>query len=163
MKILVDEINLGSQQQSKGIDQISRTIHEMEKVTQGTASNAEESAAAAEQLTAQSQSVMEIVDHLNALVGVSASSYSCLRSNIHRISTNGARKPPAFRQALRSMKGAVHLASVPKLAVRTSVRPASNVSSFPLDDREFKEFLARVALPCGPEDEPDATPPPTKP
>jgi methyl-accepting chemotaxis protein len=142
MKILVDEINLGSQEQSKGIDQISRTIHEMEKVTQSTAANAEESAAAAEQLTAQSQSVMEIVDHLNALVGVSASSsnFSGLRSNIHRIPTNGTRKPPAFRQALRSMQSAVHLASVPKLTVRTSVRPASNLSSFPLDDREFKEF-----------------------
>ncbi len=142
MKILVDEINLGSQEQSKGIDQISRTIHEMEKVTQSTAANAEESAAAAEQLTAQSQSVIEIVDHLNTLVGVSASSsnFSGLRSNIHRISTNGTRKPPAFRQALRSMQGAAHLASVPKLAVRTSVRPASNLSSFPLDDREFKEF-----------------------
>ena len=142
MKILVDEINLGSQEQSKGIDQISRTIHEMEKVTQSTAANAEESAAAAQQLTAQSQSVMEIVHHLNALVGVSASpsNDNSLGSNPHRLATNGAGKPPAFRQALRSMKGAVHLAGLPQLAVRTTVRRPSNVSSFPLDDREFKEF-----------------------
>jgi methyl-accepting chemotaxis protein len=142
MKMLVDEINVGSQEQSKGIDQIARAIHEMERVTQSTAANAEQSAAAAEQLTAQSQSVKEIVDHLNALVGVSASSSSHpgLGSSIYRISTNSPGKPPAFRQALSGMKGAVHLASVPKLAVRTSLKPANNFSTFPLDDREFKEF-----------------------
>jgi methyl-accepting chemotaxis protein len=69
MKTLVDEINLGSQEQSRGIDQVSNAIRQMEKVTQSTAANAEQSAAAAEQLTAQSKSVKDIVEHLNALVG----------------------------------------------------------------------------------------------
>jgi len=69
MKLLVDEINLGSQEQSKGIDQVSRSIHEMEKVTQSNAASAEQSAAAAEELTAQSQSVRDIVNHLTSLVG----------------------------------------------------------------------------------------------
>jgi methyl-accepting chemotaxis protein len=41
----------------------------MEQITQGNAASAEETAAAAEQLTAQSHSVKEIVEHLTSLVG----------------------------------------------------------------------------------------------
>jgi methyl-accepting chemotaxis protein len=72
MKTLVDQINDGSQEQSRGIDQVTRSIRQMEVVTQGNAASAEQSAAAAEQLTAQSESVKEIVNTLNALVGVSS-------------------------------------------------------------------------------------------
>jgi methyl-accepting chemotaxis protein len=72
MKELVDEINLGSQEQSRGVGQISKAIQQMEQVTQGTAASAEETAAAAEQLTAQSHSVKEIVNHLTSLVGTGA-------------------------------------------------------------------------------------------
>jgi methyl-accepting chemotaxis protein len=69
MKILIDEISLGSQEQSKGIGQISSSIHQMEKVTQGNAAAAEQTASAAQQLTAQSNSVQEVVDQLTAMVG----------------------------------------------------------------------------------------------
>jgi methyl-accepting chemotaxis protein len=53
IKVLVDEINLGSVEQSGGIDQISRAIAQIEQVTQSSAANAEQSASAAEQLNAQ--------------------------------------------------------------------------------------------------------------
>ena len=67
MKQLVDEINLGSQDQSRGLDQIARAVHRMESVTQSNAAAAEQSAAAAEQLTAQSNSVKTLVARLMAL------------------------------------------------------------------------------------------------
>jgi hypothetical protein len=67
MKVLVDEINVGSQDQSKGIDRISRSIHEMEQVTQNNAAAAEETAAAAEELTAQAGVIRGIVEQLAAL------------------------------------------------------------------------------------------------
>jgi methyl-accepting chemotaxis protein len=69
MKVLVDEINLGSQEQSRGVDQIARSLQQMEQITQGNAAGAEEAASAAEQLTAQSHSVKDIVEHLTSLVG----------------------------------------------------------------------------------------------
>jgi methyl-accepting chemotaxis protein len=72
MKVLVDEINLGSQEQSRGVDQIARSIQQMEQITQGNAASAEQTAAAAEQLTAQSHSVKDIVEHLTSLVGTGA-------------------------------------------------------------------------------------------
>jgi methyl-accepting chemotaxis protein/methyl-accepting chemotaxis protein-1 (serine sensor receptor) len=68
VKVLVDEVSLGSEEQSRSIDQIGRAIHQMEQVTQTTAANAEESAAAAEELNAQSEAMKEIVERLRAMV-----------------------------------------------------------------------------------------------
>jgi len=67
MKVLVDEIDVGSQEQSKGITQISRSIHEMEQITQSNAAAAKETAAAAQELTAQAGVIRGIVGQLAAL------------------------------------------------------------------------------------------------
>jgi methyl-accepting chemotaxis protein len=68
IKLLVDEINLGSVEQSSGIDQISRAITQMEQVTQSSAANAEESAAAAEELNAQAEQMKDVVGTLRSMV-----------------------------------------------------------------------------------------------
>ena len=68
IKTLVDEVNLGSQEQARGIEQIVKAITQMEQVTQKTAANAEESASAAEELTAQSETVKDVVGRLTAMV-----------------------------------------------------------------------------------------------
>ncbi|MCC6345534.1 MAG: MCP four helix bundle domain-containing protein [Bryobacterales bacterium] len=69
VKTLVDEVNLGSEEQARGIDQIGKAITQMEQVTQKTAANAEESASAAEELNAQSETLKSIVERLTAMVG----------------------------------------------------------------------------------------------
>jgi methyl-accepting chemotaxis protein/methyl-accepting chemotaxis protein-1 (serine sensor receptor) len=69
VKTLVDEVNLGSQEQARGIEQIGKAIAQMEQVTQKTAANAEESASAAEELTAQSETLKDIVGRLTTMVG----------------------------------------------------------------------------------------------
>jgi methyl-accepting chemotaxis protein/methyl-accepting chemotaxis protein-1 (serine sensor receptor) len=66
---LVDHVNLSSQEQVRGIEQVTKAINQMEQVTQTTAANAEEGAAAAQELTAQSEGVREIVEKLVAMVG----------------------------------------------------------------------------------------------
>lgn len=68
IKVLVDEINLGSVEQSSGIDQISRAIVQMEQVTQSSAANAEQSAAAAEQLNVQAEHMKDVVETMRAMV-----------------------------------------------------------------------------------------------
>jgi methyl-accepting chemotaxis protein len=68
-KTLVDEVQLGSQEQARGIEQVAKTISQMESVTQQTAASAEESAAAGEELSAQANTLREVVDQLGALVG----------------------------------------------------------------------------------------------
>ncbi len=66
---LVAEIAAASQEQTKGVEQINRAVAEMDKVTQRTASNAEESAASAEELSSQAARTLEIVNELMRLVG----------------------------------------------------------------------------------------------
>jgi len=72
VKVLVDEVNIGSQEQANGIEEIARSLTEIDKVTQGNAAAAEESASASEQMSAQAQSLAQIVDELRAMVGAAA-------------------------------------------------------------------------------------------
>jgi methyl-accepting chemotaxis protein/methyl-accepting chemotaxis protein-1 (serine sensor receptor) len=69
IKVLVDDVNMGSQEQARGIEQIGKALTQMEHVTQKTAANAEECASAAEELNAQSVTLKGIVERLNTLVG----------------------------------------------------------------------------------------------
>jgi len=69
VKTLVDEVNLGSQEQARGIEEIGTAIAQMEQVTQQVAAGAEESAAASEELHAQSETLRGVVESLAAMVG----------------------------------------------------------------------------------------------
>ena len=66
---LAGEIATASQEQSEGINQISKAVSTMDTVTQQNAANAEELAAASEELTAQAESLKTIVGELAAQVG----------------------------------------------------------------------------------------------
>jgi methyl-accepting chemotaxis protein/methyl-accepting chemotaxis protein-1 (serine sensor receptor) len=68
VKVLVDEMHMGSQEQARGIDQIRMAIAQMEQLTQTTAASAEESAAAAVELNSQSESMKAIAAGLMAIV-----------------------------------------------------------------------------------------------
>jgi methyl-accepting chemotaxis protein len=76
IKVLVDEINLGSVEQSRGIDQISKAVTQMEQVTQSSAANAEESAAAAEELNSQAETMKDVIESLRAMVDGSSSRHA---------------------------------------------------------------------------------------
>jgi methyl-accepting chemotaxis protein len=65
----VAEIATASQQQSQGIGQVNTAVGQMDQVTQSSASNAEETAAAAEELNAQARAMHENVVELLRLVG----------------------------------------------------------------------------------------------
>ena len=69
VRTLVDEVKQGSQEQTRGIEQISHAITQIDQVTQQNAANAEESAAAAAQLTAQSEALRDSIQRLVAMVG----------------------------------------------------------------------------------------------
>jgi methyl-accepting chemotaxis protein/methyl-accepting chemotaxis protein-1 (serine sensor receptor) len=69
VKMLVDDVDTGSREQARGMEQIGNSIVQMEQLTQSAASSAEESAAAAEQLATQSRTMKDIVAELAAMVG----------------------------------------------------------------------------------------------
>ncbi len=83
---LVGEVAAASEEQSRGIDQISQAVADMDKVTQQTAANAEESASASEEMNGQARAMTHIVDDLLALTGA-------------RGSGEGSKAPSAFEPA----------------------------------------------------------------
>ncbi|MEO7425122.1 MAG: methyl-accepting chemotaxis protein [Fibrobacteria bacterium] len=64
---LISEVSAASQEQTKGISQITTAVDQMDKVTQSTAASAEESASASEELFAQAK---ELGDMVIVLVGI---------------------------------------------------------------------------------------------
>ena len=69
IKELANEVHVGSQEQARGIEQISRSVAQMQQVTQSTAASAEESASAGEEMSAQAHSLHDAVGRLKVLVG----------------------------------------------------------------------------------------------
>ncbi len=65
---LVADIDVASKEQSQGITQVLTAVSQMDKVTQGNAANAEESAAAAEELNSQAEALDGAVAELKRLV-----------------------------------------------------------------------------------------------
>jgi len=68
VKVLVDQVNSGSREQSRGIEQVSNSIQQMNVVTQSNAASSEENAAASQQLAAQAESMKAIARDLRVLV-----------------------------------------------------------------------------------------------
>jgi len=66
---LIDEVSVGSQEQSHGAQEISRALSRIEQVTQQTAAGAEQGAAAAQELNNQSESLHGVIANLGELVG----------------------------------------------------------------------------------------------
>jgi methyl-accepting chemotaxis protein/methyl-accepting chemotaxis protein-1 (serine sensor receptor) len=69
VKALVDDVNLGSQEQTRGIEQVAKAIAHVEVVTQSNAASAEVGAAAAAELNAHSQTWNAMVDRFATMVG----------------------------------------------------------------------------------------------
>jgi methyl-accepting chemotaxis protein len=69
VKTLVEEVHIGSSEQTRGLEQMNKAIAQMEQTTQTNAATAEQSASAAEQLNAQSETVRAAIESLNQLLG----------------------------------------------------------------------------------------------
>jgi methyl-accepting chemotaxis protein/methyl-accepting chemotaxis protein-1 (serine sensor receptor) len=69
VKMLVDEVNAGSQEQTRGFEQIAKALVNMEQVTQSAAATTEESASSSEELSAMAESLRDVVNRLGTMVG----------------------------------------------------------------------------------------------
>lgn len=66
---LIDEIAAASEEQARGINQISEAMEAVDRVVQKAASSAEESAAASEEMNSQAEQMKHFVIELQAVVG----------------------------------------------------------------------------------------------
>ena len=60
---------MGSQEQARGIAGISKSIAEMDRVTQANAASAEQSASASQEMSAQAEALQNIAQELRTMVG----------------------------------------------------------------------------------------------
>ena len=147
---LVSEIAAASQEQAQGIDQVNTAVSQMDKVTQQNAANAEESASASEELSAQAESMKEIVGQLVAMVGGRGSQSRSegagparpgapgnIESRLHAVSTLKS-KPRSFGKS----DEVLHKIASPSGKNRSQKTSLSAKSAIPLegDQDSLKEF-----------------------
>ena len=141
MKLLVDEINLGSIEQARGIDQITRSITDIEQTTQSSAASAQESAGAAQQLNAQAHTMEDVVERLTIMVDGASSTRTTIARP--RPVSSTAKRPTTIKKAVprpvsvTRIKSAISFQSTASSAPRSATAVAEE--SFPMDD-DFKEF-----------------------
>lgn len=66
---LISEISAASHEQAQGTEQVNKAVGEMDKVVQGNAASAEETASASRQLDSQAAGLKELVGTLLAIIG----------------------------------------------------------------------------------------------
>ncbi|MDI9569644.1 MAG: methyl-accepting chemotaxis protein [Pseudomonadota bacterium] len=133
---LVDEIATASEEQAHGISQVNLAVGEMEKLTQTTAANAEESAAASEELNAQAEQMKVYVRDLIQVVGGRSDEASAAV----RAASLGGRADGGRR------RGPVH-AALPAPTTKTGKRgflrtkgKSSPEEVIPMKNEDFKDF-----------------------
>jgi methyl-accepting chemotaxis protein len=104
MNSLVSEIANASEEQDKGISQLTTAVQQMDKVTQSNAANAEETASASEELNAHASVLKETVVDLMSLVRSDAAAQAGHTAASTHVSTYAAPHPAA-----KSAKGGTHL------------------------------------------------------
>jgi methyl-accepting chemotaxis protein len=97
MNELVSEIATSSKEQSQGLAQVGNAMTQMDGVTQANAGGAEETASAAEEMKAQSATMLENVNELLRLVGGSATESTGEVVPAKRLSPPASRPAPANR------------------------------------------------------------------
>jgi methyl-accepting chemotaxis protein len=140
VKTLADEVNLGSQEQTRGMDQIAQAISRMEQVTQQTAASAEASASASEQLSSHASTMRVAAARLRAMVdgGALDNLRSAPQANRQASPASSGSKPAAAnpkKSHFRVSKGIPAMKSPPSKPPTPSER-----DDFPPDGGEFREF-----------------------
>lgn len=101
IKILAGEVHVGSQEQARGIEQIAKAVAQMQRVTQSTASSAEQSASAGEEMSAQATGLNNAAKLLHGLIG-GADRLQSRSSHVSRASDGSLRGLPA-RQHVQAL------------------------------------------------------------
>jgi methyl-accepting chemotaxis protein/methyl-accepting chemotaxis protein-1 (serine sensor receptor) len=139
VKVLVDEVKQGSEEQARGIRQIAKAISHMEQVTQKSAASAEASASAGQQMSAQAETLRQVAEQLQAMVGSEdsrARHHAKSRGSTHRVAEETGSKNAKMFGGLKTAQAVVSRHRGPNGAEQPRVAAAD---SFPLDE-DFKEF-----------------------
>lgn len=140
---LVAEIATASQEQAEGINQISKAVADLDRVTQQNAASAEESASTAEEMSTQTVHLKSMVRDLVILIQGTAASLEEATSPsdrarsalIQEITSRRAVKPVLPARVQASERPAIKRSAS---GVSSTVRKPEEV--IPFDDSSFKDF-----------------------
>ena len=138
VKTLVDEVNLGSQEQARGIQQISKAIAQMDQVTQGTAASAEEGASASQELSAQAEAMGHAVRKLSRMVGDTGQAHVRPTVAVHA-PVIAKPKPIAIPMSVRASASPAFRAPRPPVSQPASLQPVALAES-PTDAQFLESF-----------------------
>ncbi len=135
---LVAEVSSASREQNQGISQVNTAVGQMDKVTQSNAANAEESAAAAEELNAQAYAMKNSVTELLSLVdGNGASKGAAIATNTTApvARSKGIRPTASPVKRTTTIQGNGHRTDTPVLSTTATARR----NQIPMEG-DFKDF-----------------------
>ncbi|GMT48654.1 MAG: hypothetical protein IEMM0008_0193 [bacterium] len=141
LKELMDEVSTSSQEQSRGIEQITETVASLSTVTQNNSATSEESATASDVMNAQATSLMGVVSDLVSLVGQNGGSNG--KSNgFHNGSSNG--RNLLVQDHPDEKKNLLKRIQQPLGHRKDGVTFAVHGKDFPMDeevdDKDFRDF-----------------------
>ncbi|ATC64055.1 hypothetical protein CMV30_08880 [Nibricoccus aquaticus] len=150
---LIAEIAVASQEQSQGIDQVSRAVSDMDQVTQANAATAEETSAAANELSSQAAQLKGIINELTHMVSgnktATEASAAPAQPEAAPVEVAAASAPkPAARPARAAAKAArpapararhVETAANGSAPVKNSIPNRNGHEAASSDDRFFKD------------------------
>ena len=133
---LISEIAAASVEQAQGIGQVSKAVNEMDKVVQQNAADAEESASASEEMSAQAVTMRGVVQELVAVIGGGGHDGRQMPRN-DDAGTAGTGRP---KRPLLDMKTTLGRAGRFAGGRGRHAKAARPDEVIPLDDSEFKDF-----------------------
>ncbi|WP_374000645.1 methyl-accepting chemotaxis protein [Bdellovibrio bacteriovorus] len=102
---LNSEIATGSQEQSHGLEQISKAMNQLDQATQGNAASSEEVAASSEEMSQQADSLTELVGELQALIQGGAGVQKSVSASVHALQGAGGSKYTPKASSLGDVSG----------------------------------------------------------
>jgi len=139
---LVGEISAASTEQAQGIEQIRKAVTEMENVVQRNSANAEESASASEEMSAQAGQMKHFVTELVTMVGggnghSTAGGAAALRN---KAASKKVAKGPGMIAAYEKKANGLQRAADGKAPVPPVKHISSPEQVIPFDDAEVRDF-----------------------
>jgi methyl-accepting chemotaxis protein len=127
VSLLITEISTAAKEQTDGVGQVNTALQEMDKVVQSNAATAEESAAASEELFAESNTLLGYVRELEAMISGDSVSAPTLK------------RPPSSGRKTGGTRPLLPQKKQPPRAI-SQQRQNTGKEVIPFDDEEFENF-----------------------
>ncbi len=139
---VVDEIANAGREQSAGVSQINNSLTQMDKVVQSNAAQAEETAAASHEMLSQSESLMETVKNILAVIEGGSNIVSPTQTKVSTSQSPAFNPTPVRHQETPSKALPM---SMPAPAKKSNVsiplpEPGASKMDFKKSDSDFRDF-----------------------